>query len=479
MERLSNRVKFEIADANKGGGKMRVKLLRRYIFLTAILALSIVFYPVQSFARDIPAYSLDDCIRMALEFSPQIKEIQQELEMAKTWLEEAEGYQWPQLEVMSLFGPSPKARGNQVVSNYRNDKIHGLGVFGSAELKVVQPIYTFGKITEARKAATHGVRVEQSRVQQKATDVALEIKKYYYGHLAALEGEKLINEIRGHLESTLERTKKLLEAESEHATELDIYKLEAFQGMLEKYSEEVNKTIILSKEALRTFIGLGKDTDFVLKDKTLKPVEVSIEDLDFYSKKSKELRPEFTQLREGIKAKKALFKMAQADFYPKIFIAAFYSYADATERDKVTNPWIYDYFRHTVGGVALGLKWNFDFGITRAKVNRARADYLKYERLRDYANIGIPLQVEKSYRELIEAKKNIVATKKAYQSARKWMVGAVVNYDMGVGEARDAADAIVAYGKMKEEYIRTVYNLNMSYANVLQTSGLAVEEISK
>ncbi len=451
---------------------------RKYIFLTAILFLGILFYPVQSFAQDIPVYSLEECINMALKFSPQIKEQQQELEMAKTRLEEAKGYEWPQLEVMTLFGPSPKASGNQVSSPHRNDKIHGLGVFGSAELKLVQPIYTFGKITEAKKAATHGIKVEQSRVQQKATDVALEIKKYYYGHLAALEGEKLINEIAGYLETAIKRTKKLLGKESEHVTELDLYKLEAFQGMLERYSEEVNKNIILSKEALRTFTGMGKGVEFALKDKRHKPVKVKIEDLEFYLTKSRELRPEFTQLREGIEAKEALFKMAKADLYPNFFAAAFYSYADATQRDKVTNPWIYDFFRHNAGGIVLGLKWNFDFGIAGAKVNRARADQLKYERLRDYANIGIPMQVEKAYRELIEAKKNIDATKRAYQSARKWMVGAVMNYDMGIGEAGDAADAIVAYGQIKQEYIKSIYNFNMSYANVLQTSGLSIKEIS-
>ena len=450
----------------------------RYTLITAALLLGVVFCATQSFAQDVPVYSLDDCINMALKFSPQIKELGQEVEMAKTRLDEAKGYQWPQLEVITLFGPAPRARGNQISSPHRSDKIHGLGVFGSAELEVIQPIYTFGKITEAKKAASHGIKVEQSMVRQKATDVALEIKKYYYGHLAALEGKRLINEIAGYLETAIKRTKKLLEEESEHVTELDLYKLEAFEGMLEKYREEVNKNIILSKEALRTFIGLEKGSEFALKDKKHKPAEVKIETLDFYSEKSKDLRPEFTQLREGIQAKKALVEMANADLYPVIFAAGFYSYANASERDKVTNPWIYDFFRHNAGGIALGMKWNFDFGITRSKINHARADRLKYERLRDYATIGIPMQVEKSYRELIEAKKNIEATKKAYQSARKWMIGAVMNYDMGVGEASDAGDAIVAYGQIKQEYIKSVYNFNMSYANVLQTSGLSVKEVS-
>ncbi|MBI4848861.1 MAG: TolC family protein [Nitrospirae bacterium] len=455
---------------------MKTIKIKRYGLIISLLCL--VFIPHEAFSQEGRVYSLDECISAALRFSPQIKGQQHEVEIAKTRLEEADGYQFPQIEIMTLFGPSPKARGNQINSDYRNDGIEGLGVFGSADIKVVQPIYTFGKITEAKNAASHGIMVEASKVKQKATDVALEIKQYYYGHLAALEGEKLVDEIQGYLDSTIEKTKKLIESESGRATELDLNKLETYQGLLAKYRGEAEKNIILSKDALRTFMGLDGNAIFSLKDEALKPVDADVRELKFYSEKSKELRPEFAQLREGLKAKESLLNMAKADYYPKIFAAAFYSYSDATERDRVTNPWIYDYFRHQAGGAALGMKWNFDFGITGSQVHRARADYLKLQSLHEHASAGIPLQVEKSYREMIEAKNSIEATRKAFESARKWMIGAVMNYDMGIGEAKDAADAIAAYGNMKEQYIKSVYNFNMSYANVLQASGLAGEEIS-
>lgn len=448
-----------------------------YVFLQISLFFSIVFIPFKAIAQDIPTYSLDECIKMALKFSPQIKEQQQEVEIAKTRLEEAQGYQWPQIEILTLFGPSPRARGDQIESDYRNDRIEGLGVFGSADIKLVQPLYSFGKIEEAKKAASHGIMVEKSRVQQKASDIALEIKQYYFGHLAAIEGRKLVDEIKGHLEVTIERTNKLLEAGSENATEQDLHKLEAYQGLLESIREEVEKNLILSKAALRTFTGLDKDSVFNLKDQKLEPVDVTILGLDHYSGMSMELRQEFKQLSEGLEAKEALIKMAKTDYYPVFFAALFFSYADSTDRDRVTNPWIYDFFKHTLGGAVLGMKWNFDFGITESRYHRAKADYIKLERLREYADVGIPLQVEKAYRELIEAKNSIEATKKAYQSARKWMIGAVLNLDMGLGEVKDAADAMSAYGMMKEKYITSVYNFNMSYANVLQASGLAGEEI--
>ncbi len=457
---------------------MEAKRMTKAVLFLLFFLPGALLSPFRSEAGEAPVYSLEECIQKALEFSPKLKELQQEVEMAKARLAEAKGYQWPQLEVLALTGPAPKARGNQIESPHRNDRIHGLGIFGSIEIKAVQPIYTFGKITEAKKAAAHGIEVDRSRLIQKAADIAVEIKKYYYGHLAALEGKRLVNEIEGYLDRTIERTKRLLEQGSEHASELDLYKLEAFQGMLATYREKAEKNIALSKEALRTFMGLGKDADFRLKETSLRPVEVKIGDLDFYARKSRELRPEFTQLREGIAAKRALVEFERADYYPKVFAMAFYSFSEATERDRVTNPWIYDYFRHRFGGVVLGLKWNLDFGITRARVDMARAEQLKYERLRDYAEVGIPLQVEKTYRELMEAKRNIEATERAYKSARKWMVGAVMNYDMGIGEARDAGDAIVAYGKIKEDYIMAVYNFNLGYANLLQSAGLSVKDVA-
>lgn len=443
-----------------------------------LVSLCIVSFPVHSSGQDVPVYSMDNCIQMALKFSPQVKELQQEVEMSKTRLDEAKGYQLPQIEVTAISGPSPKARGNQIESNYRNDEINGIGIFGNLELKVVEPIYTFGKITEGKKAATHGIHVDESRVKQKATDVALEIKKYYYGYLASIEGNKLVNEIDGYLNTSIDRTKKLLDSEAGKATEIDLQKLEAYKGLLAKYHEETAKNIIMSKEAIRTFIGLEKGSEFELKDKSLETPDFAVENLEFYIGKSKDLRPEFIQLKEGLEAKRALVNVADADLYPMFFAAGYYSYADASERDKVTNPWIYDYFRHNLGGVVVGLKWHFDFGITKSKVRMAEADYKKYENLREYANIGIPLQVEKTYREFMEEKKNVVSLKNASQQARKWMIGAVMNYDMGIGESQDVADAVAAYGKIAEEYITSLYNYNMNYANLIQTSGLSVKEIS-
>jgi len=421
-------------------------------------------------------YSLDECVQKALEFSPQIKEVQHDVEIAETRLSEVEGAKWVQLESTLLAGPAPDADGNQISSPDSTTKIHGIGPFGRLDMKAVQPLYTFNKITKGIEAAQHGIRVDQARVQQKTSEVSLDIKKYYYGILLATEALRLIDEVDGYIQSALTRTNKLLAVGPGEVTEQDRDRLEAYDGIVQKQREEANKNIILAKEALRSFMGVDKSAPFEIEDTKLVPAKVEIEDIESYIATSKDLRPEFTQLREGLAAREALIKVAEADYYPTVFAAAFLSWAEAPDRDRVTNPWINDEFNHFYGGAALGLQWHFDFGITKAKVERSRVEYKKLTKTKDYADVGIPLQVEKAYQGLVEARNSINGSEKASISARKWMVGAAANYDMGVGDSRDLSDALVAYGTTKIDYLTSIFNYNMEYANLLHATGLSLRE---
>ena len=228
------------------------------------------------------------------------------------------------MDALGLIAPVSDAEGNQIESNDRSDKIQGIGPFGSIDINLVQPLYTFGKLTSAKKAATHGIRVDESRVRQKATDVALQVKQFYHGISFANDGEELVDEIDTYLEGARKRTQKLLAVESEYATELDLNKLEAFNGIVEKFRNKAIKSKILAREALRTYIGLPRGTDVAIADETLVPIDVDIEELEHYIDKSRSLRPEFDQLKEGLAAKQALVEVAAADYFPTVFVGAFF-----------------------------------------------------------------------------------------------------------------------------------------------------------
>ncbi len=60
---------------------------------------------------------------------------------------------------------------------------------------MIQPLYTFGKISENMKAATHGIEVDRSRKQQRANEIVLKVNEYYNGLLLAREMKELVLEV--------------------------------------------------------------------------------------------------------------------------------------------------------------------------------------------------------------------------------------------------------------------------------------------
>jgi outer membrane protein TolC len=422
--------------------------------------------------------NLDQCIKKAVEVSPEIGESRYDEEAYKSKKLQADSAVYPQIEVLAITGPSPEAK-REYISPSINTSVATTvnGIFGSADATLIQPVYTFGKISSYREAASSGVKAAKAGVDKKTSDIILRTKELYYSLLLAKDMRNLVLEVRDELVESIKKAEKQIEIGSPWADEVNLFKLRAFLGEVDKNLNETEKGIALAKDALATSIGLPRGTDFDAADLYLTP-EIRIpEDLNNYIKNAVELRPEFVQLKEGLNARNALVNVEKSNYYPQLFLGLKASIAGATNRDKVDNPYIYDNFNHSYGAAFMGLKWSIDFGITEGRVKEARAEYHKLVEKKKFADEAIPFQVRKAYLDMEEAKKNIVETEKAYKNARKWLVAAVANFDMGIGDAKEVADAAMAYAQMKANNLRSIYNHRMSFANLLYATGMDIQEI--
>nr|MDQ3367523.1 TolC family protein [Myxococcota bacterium] len=61
------------------------------------------------------------------------------------------------------------------------------GLFGSAQLDVTQPLYTFGKLGHARAAARAGLDAQRALADEAAGDVAVDAARAYWGTKLARE----------------------------------------------------------------------------------------------------------------------------------------------------------------------------------------------------------------------------------------------------------------------------------------------------
>lgn len=407
-----------------------------------------------------------ECVRRALDTAPELGEAQADIALTATRLDEAKAHRYPQLEILGLTGPVPQARGNQVFSPDSIDQTDRWTWFGRGDATLIQPLYTFGKIAENMKAAGHGIEVDRARKEQRRNEIAVKVKEYYYGLLLARELKELLLEVREDVGKAREKAVKLLDQGSPNVEEMDIYKLDTFAGVVAKYLEEAKKGEALALAALRARLGLPADAALEIAAERLTPDEKRLPGLDAYLDISRARRPEYRQIREGLQAREALVEAARAGWYPDIFLAGYLSAAYAEKRDRVANPWVPDQFNHFWGGVALGLKWKLDFGITGAKVANEQAQYDRLLHTRDFADTNIPLQIRKFHLDLQEADKSIEATRNAYTNAKKWAVAAIANFDFGIGPAKEIFDALQEYAKMRAAYFQSIYNYNLALANL-------------
>lgn len=421
--------------------------------------------------------SLDEAIKLAVEASPQIKEELFGVLIRESQRKQADAARFAQFDIIAVGGPSPRARGNQISSPDSKGNTAITGVFSRASFSLIQPLFTFGKINSFRQAATHGKAVSQAQVHQKATEVAMLVYKAYYGYQLARALENLAVEIGEQLTTTLNNVRHMIKAEAPDVDNIDLYKLQTFEGELNKQLNDIRQGKGFALDGLRTLINLPPGTTLELSETKLQPVQQTLDTASNYLRDARQLRPEFAQAQEGVKAFAALVKAAKADYYPLFFAGVVGSLAEATNRDRFTNPFVFDTLNDDVAAPVLGFRWHYDLGITAGKVGEAKAKLGQVQQQRALAEIGIPFQVRQAIADVKRHQANITSTRNGYRNGRKWLVAALSNFDLGVGEGKDVADAAIAYAKLRASYFQAVHGYNLGLATLDHATGRDVPKI--
>ncbi len=467
----------------------------RWLAGAALLAGVATALPAPAMAAEKIKVGLKDAIRMALTVSPEVREQQQGVEAARGKLDQAHAGYYPQIELLGVFGPSQRAHadndclpapgpgtltfGKSCTAIRTADKKTSspvTGVFGLTSVQLVQPLYTFGKLTGYKEAATKGVTVELARVEERKSNIVLQVKELYYGHLLALESQGLLADLKEQLDKALEKVQKSLDAESPTADQVDLYKLRAFSSELDKNKSEADRGVELSREALAAYLGLAPNQQLELDRDTLEPDVRQVAGMDAQVSDALRLRPEMAQVRAGLDATRALVDVERSNYYPQFFAALVGAWSGATNRSFIENPFVNDTFSQRGAGIIAGFKLHVDFGITGGKVRTAEAEHLQIQEKKNFAERFIPLQVRKARAELEEARKAIQATHEGYLNSRKWLVAAVANFDLGIGEAKDVADALASFARLRADNFRAIYNYNLALANLDHATGRDMDQ---
>jgi outer membrane protein TolC len=421
--------------------------------------------------------TLEESLRAALLRSPETRQALAEVEGYRGKQLQALGIGRPQIELSTALGPSPRARGDQVSSPEDQYSADITGVFVRGGVSIIQPIFTWGLIENARLAAEHGVRAAQAGVDVKSTEVALRVKQAYWGIVAAKSIRAFLLEVRQQVEDAIARTERLVEGG--YATDIDVFRFRSKLGELDRGLHQTEKTIDLATQALGAWTGQPAGVAIEPADSALPEDIRPLAAVDTYVRDSIVIRPEFTQLREGIQARRRLLEVERKQAYPLFFVGLLGDLAYATNRDRLENPFVIDPLYHAAVGPVIGFKYSLDFGIRAGKVKEAEAEVQKLEALQVFATDNIPLQVRDAYTTIVEAARNVRVLAEAHDNAKRWLVASSSNVDLGLGDPDDLADAFAQFARSRAEYFQALYAYVFGLEQLAHATGQDVAEVQR
>jgi len=464
-------------------------MMKPKLYPVLILALLVPSLPATALAR---AYTLDEILDLARKGNPGLAAGEQATAGIEAQLLEANRSWLPSGELNSLLAQAPSIHcqdANGIRSGEENcvqtervgtgtsGFLHAItpaGIFTRTELKVVQPIYTFGKISAGVSAAESGVKASKNRQFGLVADLELNVRKAYWGAKLATEILATLNEGRGYLDKAQKKIDDELAEGTGDASVTDRLRLRTMRAEIEGRILEAQRMADVARVGLRALIGSDAPADLDVDPDPIDALKVPDRSLKRYEDAARESRPEVKALDHMVAAKRALAELESNRRYPDIVLigTAAYAYTSSVDSPKnayYNNPW------HALGaGIGAGFRLPLDLGVKSARAAKLLAEAKEAEQKRREAMNGIAFEVEKAHTELLEAGKRTKVMQKGEKAGRQWIAAVAQNIAIGVSEAKDFSDALLAFFQARVRYLQSMYDYNIAAAALTRATGLDV-----
>jgi outer membrane protein len=416
-------------------------------------------------------------IRRAMEQNPQVAAARAEEAAARAQRRQADAARFPTVAMDAAVGPSTKATlvpGTEVTSvqkQYKDFHFSDLSAVFLGNITVIQPLYTFGKIALRQEAATHAIHGREAQTRMERADVALEVARIYEAYLYARDAERFFEEMTHWLESTLEGTETRLARHQGKVSERDVLRLQSGVGLVAMGLHEAQAGRAQAAAGLIAYLDLPRDETITVAEDELELVGEVPPSFSTLADLAARNRPELVALREGQSALDALARAEAAGIKPDLFALGFLGAAYTPGRDWLETRFVVDPLNSIIPILLVGLRWQFQgyMASARAQEEHARADV--YRHLGEWAEIGIPAEVRRSYEDIVRGRKDVDAGVLAVSKAKRWMVEASDDYSIGFLDVREVSDAAEAYVALRTALLKARFDHNVAMAALAKATG--------
>lgn len=346
------------------------------------------------------------------------------------------------------------------------------GVAFRLDLRIVQPLYTFGKLLAARDLGRVGVDMARASADATRADLGLNLARAYYGLKSLRAALITVREGNDQIQVWIKRIDKDLEKGKGGYTEFDLARLKVASSSIELALVDLERTHKSTVAALRYLV---QDSRADIDEEELAPVDLEERPLSYYLDQALQHRPELKTLEATGRGAVLYRKLRFAELLPDLGLVGSLNYSAATGINdaNITNAFLNRY-NYLGASLLLALRQPLDLGPRIARLRKAEADVRQFDAKRRELLGGGALEIERAYNDVQEARGRLKVAETAERRARGWLQGVKQAMDVGTAESRDMTEALRAYFDQHLLVIRTINDLNVQCAALRRTAGMEV-----
>ena len=327
---------------------------------------------------------------------------------------------------------------------------------------VVWNIFTGGKLLSNHAAARAKLEASNEKYREVQDELTLELVKRYYGLRMARDVVEVRKQVTDGIGKHL-KDAKLLEKEGIISKSERLHAEVAYADAMRDYKASLRDANVI-EEGLKTLI---KAQDANLKDVCIQPNSLlfvyddSTIDIVAMKENVKANNPQLKQLRAKKKALNAKYHAKMANYSPTLSLFA-YDVAAASHLSEA-------FPRAAIGGTA---NWLLFDGFSRYNdVKAANSERKMVDFEISDAEYNLESLVVKQYQELMKYKEQYDSSSKSIENAQEALRTSSLAFKESFGTSLQVTDAQMMLSKVKIERLNSIYNYDVTLADLLKTNG--------
>lgn len=419
-----------------------------------VILLLLLLVPRLALAEEPLALDVEKSVRLAIENNYVLAQERARIDEAKARLEAAKAPGRLQLSSntnLTRTNPLPSFGGRTIANEY------------SYLVRVAfdQLISNFGRLQDQVRAAALDVDRSEEQYQQALGGVVRDVKRSYFQVLEAQGARKVAQADVASREAHVKRARDLFEVGV--APRFDVLSQESQLLLSRQTLLRAQHLVDLARARFLDRAGIPLDSSFTLAETSTLP-DLTRLALPALQEAAKTTRPEARVAETSVDIGRQLVSLAGKGMNGSVSFGTQMDYQTASAFGV---PFVYRLM--VIYAQPLG-----DGGLTKARVQEARAILRRLESARGQVYRDVALEVQEAWLDLQEARARLESAAKNVETAEEALRVAEVRFTAGVGTSVELDDAQRSFSRASVDQVTAFYDVQVALANLSYAVGTDV-----